>query len=262
MKSALTTAFSSLAIGLLTLAFTMNDTVQTRLDPLMATVERDARGSDPEAVLKHMDAVKALKPESSDRRGRALALYSSAHIQWRALSLMRDDRDRAEATAQAALASLDEAVRLDANLAEAHALQASLLGQRIGRAPHLAMSLSGRVSAARSRARAIDAANPRVDLIDGMGAFFTPAEYGGGLDEAERLIRSSLALFAKEPRGKAWPNWGRFDAHLWLGQTLAAKGDVKGARGAYTQALAEGPESAWIKQVLLPQLDGKAETRK
>lgn len=260
MKSALT-PLGALGVGLMTLALSAGDSIQERLNVLMATVEKDARRGDPDVVEAHLVAVHSLKADGSDQRMRALPLYSSAHIQWRASSLIRNDRDRADAAAQAALAAIDDALRLDPSLAEAYALQASLLGQRIGRAPHLAMSLSPKAASARARARALAPENPRVDLVEGMSAFFTPEEYGGGKEEAERLLRRSLSLFAKEPRDKAWPNWGRFDAHLWLGQTLAAKGDVAGARREYTQALAEGPESAWIRQILLPQLDARAAPR-
>lgn len=263
MRSNFAFALGSLAIGLMTLAFSAGEPFEQRLKAQMVTAETDARRGDPDAVLKHLDTIQAMKTTSAEPvRLHALALYSSAHIQWRASSLVRNDRNRAEALSQAALSALDQAVKLDSNLAEAYALQASLLGQRISRSPHLAMSLSAKASAARARARAVDPANPRVDLVEGMGAFFTPVEYGGGLEEAERLLRNSLALFAKEARDKAWPNWGRFDAHLWLGQTLAGRGDAKGARSEYTQALAEGPESVWIRQVLLPRLDAKPEARR
>jgi len=57
-------------------------------------------------------------------------------------------------------------------------------------------------------------------------------------------------LFEKEPASKAWPSWGRFDAHLWLGQLLAERGDAAGARTAYAAALSLAPNSARVKGML------------
>ena len=40
-----------------------------------------------------------------------------------------------------------------------------------------------------------------------------------------------------------WPNWGRFDAHVWLGQALGKRGDKSGALAEYNKALALAPGS-------------------
>ena len=97
--------------------------------------------------------------------------------------------------------------------------------------------------------------NPRVLLQAGSNTFHTPAEYGGGLDQAEALLRRWVSAFDREPADRPWPNWGRFDAHVWLGQVLAAKGDKAGARREYQAALAIQPQSGWVKYRLLPMLD-------
>ena len=59
----------------------------------------------------------------------------------------------------------------------------------------------------------------------------------------------------REPAGRPWPNWGRFDAHAWLGQALGARGDKAAARAEYDAALAIWPGSHWVKNVLIPALD-------
>jgi tetratricopeptide (TPR) repeat protein len=92
-------------------------------------------------------------------------------------------------------------------------------------------------------------------LGKGIGALHTPAMFGGGMDKAEPLVRQAIELFQQEPPDRPWPNWGRLDAHAWLGQILARRGDRAGARAEYEKALALEPESGWVKHVLLPALE-------
>ena len=82
----------------------------------------------------------------------------------------------------------------------------------------------------------------------------SPPAFGGGIDRAARLLRESLDLFAQEASAPDWPHWGQFDAHAWLGQTLARQGDRDGARAEYDAALRLAPDSGWVRYVLLPAL--------
>ena len=79
--------------------------------------------------------------------------------------------------------------------------------------------------------------------------------FGGSEKDAEDLLRKAIARFGTEPENKPFPNWGRFDAHAWLGQVLAKRGDKQGARAEYARALEIAPQSGWVKYVLLPALD-------
>jgi Flp pilus assembly protein TadD len=119
------------------------------------------------------------------------------------------------------------------------------------------MTLGPRASSSIDRAVALEPENPRIVLQQGVSAFHTPGMFGGGADKAERLLRRCVELFAREPRDKAWPNWGRADAHAWLGQVRAKRGDRGAARAEYERALAIAPEFGWVRYVLLPALDKK-----
>lgn len=135
------------------------------------------------------------------------------------------------------------------------ALVGTIYGQQAGRSMMRAIVLGPRSMGALERAAEVESANPRVLLLQGMTALHTPSAFGGSRDKAEHLLRRSLDEFSREPRTKAWPNWGRFDAHAWLGQVLRRKGDLDGARAEYQKALAIAPESPWLRTVLLPALE-------
>jgi hypothetical protein len=118
-----------------------------------------------------------------------------------------------------------------------------------------AIVLGPRSMVALERAGEVAPANPRVLLLQGVTALYTLSAFGGGREKAERLLLRSLDEFSREPSTKAWPNWGRFDAHAWLAQVLCRKRDLGGARAEYQKALAIAPDSSWLRSVLLPALE-------
>jgi Tetratricopeptide repeat len=153
---------------------------------------------------------------------------------------------------QEATTHLEAAIKANPRDAEALGLLSSLYGLQIGLSPDLGMTLGPASSEMLERALSIAPNNPRLQVIRGEALFNTPPEYGGSKKEAEAALRHALELFDKEPANKSWPNWGRFDAHVWLGQALADRNDKAGARAEYEKALQISPNSAWVKYSLLP----------
>jgi len=184
-----------------------------------------------------------------------LVQYAIAYTAWRMASLSRVPGDERNAMLDDGVARLQAVVNANPRDAEALALLGGLYALQIGRAPLKAIVLGSRVSGTLDRAAKVAPNNPRVPLQAGVSAFYTPAAFGGGSNEAERLLRRSLELFAQERRDQPWPNWGRMDAHAWLGQVLARKGDRAAARAEYDEALALAPNSGWVKNVLVPALE-------
>ena len=187
-----------------------------------------------------------------------LLRYTVAYTSYRMVNLPDvPDNERTELLNDAVV-QLQQVVKGNPKDAEAHALLGSVYGLQIAQSPIVrGMTLGPRASGALDRAAEIAGGNPRVVLLQGVAAFNTPAMFGGGTDKAEQLLRRSLERFNAEPADKAWPNWGRFDAHVWLGQALLEKGDKAGARAEYDKARALAPNSGWLRYVLIPALDGK-----
>jgi tetratricopeptide (TPR) repeat protein len=91
--------------------------------------------------------------------------------------------------------------------------------------------------------------------VRGIGAIYKPRLFGGGLDRAAADLRKAIELFERDDPRPPAPAWGRGEAWIWLGQTLARQGDPAEARAAYVTALEYEPENAWLREVLLPALD-------
>ena len=140
-------------------------------------------------------------------------------------------------------------------MAESHALMSVVLGMQIVDDAQ-AMTLGMRLGAELGRAKALDPRNPRVRLLEGISALYTPPAFGGGFDAAVRHFLAAIELFAEDAPEPPLPAWGLAEAHAWLGQAYAEMGKVEEAREAYERALELEPEYAWVRDVLLPGLGG------
>jgi tetratricopeptide (TPR) repeat protein len=216
------------------------------------------RGSLPLVEAARAELVDAIAERPTPQRS-----YTLAYTSWRLVSLIpesrKDERMKMLREAEDALKSV---ISEQPDNAEAHALLSSVLGRMIGFQPALGPTLGPRSREAIRNAQRLDVGrSPRLPLLRGVRAFVVGPEFGGGLDKAEAELREAERLFALEPANKAWPHWGRLDTLAWLGQVLARKGDVEGARALYRRALEMAPDYAFVQRALLPALDTSPRTR-
>jgi tetratricopeptide (TPR) repeat protein len=132
-------------------------------------------------------------------------------------------------------------------LPETHMLLSAIDGQLIAKDMSRAMELGMASQASSSAALSLGPNNPRVWLLRGQGAIFTPPEYGGGLGPAENQLEHAIELFGKDAPKPGEPSWGRAEAYLWLGQVYDKKGDKAKAAELYKQALDIAPGYAYAK---------------
>jgi hypothetical protein len=60
-----------------------------------------------------------------------------------------------------------------------------------------------------ARAKALDASNPRVYLLEGQDMFYTPEQFGGSKTKAKLLFDESEKKFeAQKPQSAIHPHWG------------------------------------------------------
>src|SRR5262249_45884461 len=149
----------------------------------------------------------------------------AAYGQWRLCTMPGVDASESVALLKSAEKNLRDLLKMNPQSGEASALLASVLGQliRFSGGAAAKMTLGPEASEMRAQAMRAEPNTPGVVLQSALTLFHTPAQYGGGPDKAEAGLRQALALFEREPLRRPWPNWGRFDAHAWLGQVLAAR---------------------------------------
>jgi tetratricopeptide (TPR) repeat protein len=221
---------------------------------IVARLEKGAAASDANVLRPAIADAEKLADVTGQDRERELALLGAAYGAWRLSTVPDVQPAEAVTLLKGADKNLRSLLKMNAKSGEALALLASVIGQEI-RYGGNKMELGPEASEVRANAVKAEPGNPRVVLQSAITLFHTPADYGGGPDKAEAGLRQAIALFEREPAARPWPNWGRFDAHAWLGQVLAARGDKAGARAEYNLALAAWPQSGWVKYVLMPALD-------
>ena len=183
--------------------------------------------------------------------------YSAAYANWRLVRVPNAKREEQIPLHDEAAAHIRKALELDSKSAEAWGLLSAIYGSQMGFVPAMGLELGNHAAEAIQQAVKLAPDNPRVVLFQGTSAFHTPPSYGGSVEAAEKHLRRAIQLFDSEPPERPWPNWGRLDAHLWLGILLEKRGDREGARAEYKKTLSIDPEFGWARYVLLPRLDAQ-----
>lgn len=137
-------------------------------------------------------------------------------------------------------------------LAETYALESAVYGQMIGASsnPLIGMTLGPKAGDALDRAMQLGPRNPRVWLMRGISAMFTPSEYGGGLDKAESYLSQALKFYATDTPKPPLPAWGHAEAYLWLGQVYLKEGKRDAAHDAFVSAAKLEPDNAWAHALI------------
>lgn len=187
----------------------------------------------------------------------ALLLYYKGHALHRESSLKEGlgQRDELGAIFEEAEKALEASLKVKP-LPETHALLASIHGRQIALTPWKAMLLGPRSGSEMNDAIELGPNNPRVWLLRGIGAMFTPKMFGGGPEKTETYLKKAEQLFATDRPTAPAPAWGRAEVHAWLGQHYKKQNKNADAIAAYNRALEINPEMHWVKHVLLPAAKG------
>ncbi|HTL97476.1 MAG TPA: hypothetical protein VL181_01605, partial [Holophagaceae bacterium] len=134
-----------------------------------------------------VDALRQLQGELALETNPAKGYYEGL-LDYEIVAQTRDqDPEGAEALLNRSLAAIR--TRKDP---ESLALQAALLGLKIGFEPSAAMSLGPRVESLFDEARDAAPGSPRVLLLQGINVLHTPAFFGGGADAALPILQAAV----------------------------------------------------------------------
>lgn len=220
------------------------------LAALTARLEHAALNDDAEGVKDaRAEAMRMLAAAPKSEQA-PLLRYTVAYAGWRLAYSAKLTAAEQTAMLADAESQLIQSITANGSFADAHGLLASVYGALMSRNPDLGQTLGASAGETMGRAMSLGRNNPRIAVLRGVSRLNTPPEYGGDAAEAEAQLRRALQLFEKEPPSRPWPNWGRYDAHVWLGQALARRGDVDGARAEYKAALAIAPANGKAKGLL------------
>jgi tetratricopeptide (TPR) repeat protein len=151
------------------------------------------------------------------------------------LRLRREARSEAEKGIQAA----EKAVALKPENAEYHRILGTLCGQVIPANVLAGLKYGKCAMESVKKALELDPQSAPGWLSKGVGNYYLPASFGGGVELAIKEIEKAISL---DPKSS--------DAYVWLGTALRKQGNNAEARKALEKALQLNPNHIWAKQLL------------
>lgn len=207
--------------------------------PLAAGELEVARDKQDRAALAKSAA--ALSEEASRKEKDPAAHYQAAlaHSYLSEVALELRDKGAARDAAQAGMKSAQAAIQLDPAKAEYHRVLGTLCGQIIPAAPLAGMQHGKCAKQEIEKALQLDPRSATAWIASGVGKFYLPPMFGGGVDLALQDFQKAAALEPKLP--EAW---------LWIGMAHRKANRNAEAREALQKALTLNPQRIWIKQQL------------
>lgn len=192
-----------------------------------------------------------------------LLLHYAGYAAYRRLNLVPDSQAsvRIPAMVKDARRLLERSIKIRP-MAESYAVLSSLIGRQIGYYPLQGDVYILEAQAATMAGMNFASENPRVWLMNGIAAFYTAPQHGGGYPVVEKTLKRSIRFFEAEKVAAPMPSWGHAEAYVWLGQALAKQDRIEEARTAYTKALEIEPKFGWVTYVLMPELETQSANRK
>ena len=186
-------------------------------------------------------AVAAMRPQVEKVPSNAEAHYrlalAASYLAEVALELR--DRPAAKAAAETGIRAAERAVALKPGASEYHRILGTLCGQIIPANLLLALRYGQCARGSVEKAIELDPKSARAYLSRGVGNYYLPPAFGGGVEAAIRDFEKALAL---DPR--------LAEAHLWHGIALRKAGRPAEARRAIARSLELNPRRVWAKQQL------------
>lgn len=175
------------------------------------------------------------KPQDPAAQYRA----AEAHSYLAEVSMQLGDKEAARRAAEEGVHAAERAVALRPGSAEYHRILGTLCGQIVPARPLLALKYGQCAREEIDRAVQLDPRSSRAYLARGVGNYYLPPAFGGGVELAMRDFRKALDLDPKSA-----------DAHLWLGIALRKANRNAEARKEIQKSLELNPNRLWARKQL------------
>jgi tetratricopeptide (TPR) repeat protein len=199
----------------------------------------DSRDRQDREALERQIAIlrAAAEKQSSNAAAQYRLALAQSYLSEVALELR--DRNQAKTSAEAGMDAAKRAVDLKPDDAENHRILGTLCGQVIP-ANVMAGLRYGRCALdSIKKALEIDPRSSKAWLSRGVGNYYLPESFGGGVKLAIDDFQKAIRLNAKSA-----------DAHLWLGIALRKAGRNAEARKALARSIELNPRRLWTRQQL------------
>jgi tetratricopeptide (TPR) repeat protein len=217
------------------------------LIPILLAALAWGAASDLESARNRQDRP-ALEKLAADAGATAQAAPNDAIAQYRAAltysylaEVAQEQRDKGgvKRAAEAGIRSAERAVALKPEVAEYHRILGTLYGQIVPVNVLAGLSYGKKAQDAINRAIERDPRLAAAYVSRGVGNYYLPSAFGGGIDLAIRDFQKAIELDPKSD-----------EAYLWLGLAMRKSDRNAEARSAFSKSLELNPNRVWTKQQL------------
>lgn len=157
---------------------------------------------------------------------------------------------------ESAISLLDKCTDVNDQFADAFVLKMAVQGNRWQYEPNKMNDIIAKSTEAKDIAFKLEPENPRYYLIDGYMTFYTPENFGGGVEKAQPLFENSWKYFKTyKPKDETYPNWGNDQAAGMIAMCFIKLEKPDDAKKWIDMALEVKPESNFIKGFVMPEYE-------
>lgn len=198
-----------------------------------------ARDRQDRAALDKM--VVELRSAADKNPNDAAAQYRLALAESYAAEVAVELRDKAQAKtyAEAGIKAAEKAVGIKGDVAEYHRILGTLCGQMISSNGLAAIQYGKCALSSVNKAIELDPKSSKAYLSHGVGNYYLPPAFGGGIEPAIKDFEKAIELDPKSA-----------EAYCWLGVALRKANRPADARKALAKSLELNPNRIWAKQQL------------
>ena len=199
-----------------------------------------ARDAQDRALLEQN--VKTLSDTAAKQPNDAAAQYRLALAQsyLAEISIEQRDKNTARSAAENGIHAAEKAVSMKPDNSEYHRLLGTLCGQAIAGGNVLIGMKYGKCALDEvNKAIQLDPKNPLGYLSRGVGNYYLPSQFGGGVEKAIPDFKKTIDMDPKLA-----------EAYLWLGVAERKANHNAEARKAFEKSLQLNPNRIWAKQQL------------
>lgn len=157
---------------------------------------------------------------------------------------------------ESAIALLDKSTDVNDQFADAFIMKMAVQGNRWQYEPNKMNDIIAKTTEAKDKAYKLEPENPRYYLIDGYMTFYTPENFGGGVDKAQPMFEKAWEYSKTyKPKDETYPNWGNDQAAGMVAMCYIKNEKPDDAKKWIDLALGVKPESNFIKTFVMPEYE-------
>jgi len=168
----------------------------------------------------------------------------------------KPDADNIKKYNESCINLLNKATDMKDDFSEAYILKMSAQANRWQYEAAKMNDIITKSAEAKEMAKKLEPDNPRYWLVDATTLFYTPENFGGGVDAAMPELEKSWDLFQTyKPKDETYPNWGKDQAAGTIAMCYMKKDKLDEAKKWIDKGLEAKPDSGFIENYVKKEYD-------